>query len=230
VRGPFARSLLLLAVPVAGALAIAGGLALRGPGLVTVLVVAGLVGGTTAGLLPDVRGGSRSAAIDAGVRAFGWTAGGLLVLAGVAALAGPLVMVLVGGAVSVLGVVAGRLLRTAGAPTRTPFPKRDVAPAPPVSPSARTGWSSGPVLVLPPVQSLTSQALGEEWLHTSALLAARLDPVVRRAVVARRESTLDELERRDPIGFARWLADGSGADSNPADFVRDLPAAGTGAA
>lgn len=49
-------------------------------------------------------------------------------------------------------------------------------------------------------------------------------------MVDRRESILDELERRDGSGFARWLAEGPSLSSNPADHVRDLPAAGTGAA
>ena len=66
--------------------------------------------------------------------------------------------------------------------------------------------------------------------RTAALLEASTDPGVRRSVVDRRESILDELERRDGTGFARWLADGPSLSSNPADHVRDLPAAGTGAA
>ncbi|WP_051515593.1 hypothetical protein [Candidatus Blastococcus massiliensis] len=84
-------------------------------------------------------------------------------------------------------------------------------------------------LLLPPVGGLATDSLGQEWMRTSAALAGRLDPVVRQAVVARRATVLDELERRDPGGFARWLAAGP-APGNPADHVRDLPAAGTGAA
>ncbi len=82
----------------------------------------------------------------------------------------------------------------------------------------------------PPVGGLSARALGEEWLHTTALLEARVDPALRRTVAERREAILDELERRDGTGFARWLADGPSTSSNPADHVRDLPAAGTGAA
>jgi hypothetical protein len=51
-----------------------------------------------------------------------------------------------------------------------------------------------------------------------------LSPVARQTLVARREETLDELERRDPDGFARWLAAGPAAGSDPADFVRGGPA------
>ena len=81
----------------------------------------------------------------------------------------------------------------------------------------------------PSVRGLSARALGEEWLRTAALLEARIDPALRRSVVDRRESILDELERRDGSGFARWLADGPTSSSNPADHVRDLPAAGSGA-
>jgi hypothetical protein len=31
---------------------------------------------------------------------------------------------------------------------------------------------------------------------------------------------LDELERRDPVGFAGWLATGTASDSDPADFLQ----------
>jgi hypothetical protein len=48
--------------------------------------------------------------------------------------------------------------------------------------------------------------------------------VARQWLVARREEALDELERRDPDGFARWLAAGPNRASDPADFVRGGPA------
>jgi hypothetical protein len=65
-------------------------------------------------------------------------------------------------------------------------------------------------------------------------LSAKLQPAARAAIVRRRQETLDELERRDPDGFARWLAGGPAPGSDPARFVRgDVrgePAAGTDAA
>jgi hypothetical protein len=42
---------------------------------------------------------------------------------------------------------------------------------------------------------------------------------VRASIVRRRQETLDELERRDPVGFARWMAGGPAPASNPALFV-----------
>lgn len=226
--GPLARPALVLAVAVAAVLAVVGGLALRGPGVLTLLVTAAVVGVTAAGMAREVPGARRGAALDAGARAAGWTAGGLLVVAGLGALAGGLVTVLVAGSVVVV-LLAARVRRAARRTAGRAVPASP-APAPAQPPSApRPGPSEGPMLLLPPVGGLSARALGEEWLRTAALLDPRLDPVLRRAVVARRESVLDELERRDPAGFARWLADLPVPTSNPADHVRDLPAAGTGA-
>lgn len=215
------RSALFLAVPAAVALGVVGALVLRAPGLATVLVVAVLVGGTTAGIARETpgRGGG---ALDAGARAAGWTAGGLLVLAGVAALTGPVVTVLAAGLL-LAGVVAVRLRRAGG------VPGLDLRPLPPVPPRPGAVRADGPGLLVPEVGTMTTAALGDEWLGGTALLGSRLDPVVRRALVGRRGAVLDELERRDPAGFARWLADGPASGTNPADHVRDLPA-GTGAA
>lgn len=204
---PLVRSAIVLAAPVVLALAVVGGLALGLPGLVALLVAATLVGAVTAGMVGEAPGAGARAAVDAGVRAAGWTVGTLLVLAGLAALAGGTVAVLAAALVAG-SVFAGRLRRSTAIPVRP----------------------EGPTLLMPPVGGLSTRGLGDEWLRSGVLLAARLDPVVRRAVVARREAVLDELERRDPTGFARWLADGPMPGSDPATHVRDLPAAGTGAA
>jgi antibiotic biosynthesis monooxygenase (ABM) superfamily enzyme len=64
---------------------------------------------------------------------------------------------------------------------------------------------------------------------TSAALATSLDPRSRAAIVRRREAVLDELERRDPAGFARWLASGPLSATDPSRFLR-ADAAGTDAA
>jgi hypothetical protein len=52
-----------------------------------------------------------------------------------------------------------------------------------------------------------------------------MDPGARQSLVRRRQETLDELERRDPEGFARWLASGAAVDSDPAAYVQEGPAA-----
>ena len=75
-----------------------------------------------------------------------------------------------------------------------------------------------------PVAALSTRALGDEWVRTTAALAGRLSPAARAALVRRREETLDELELRDPEGFAKWLAAGPNSGSDPADYVRGGPA------
>jgi hypothetical protein len=84
------------------------------------------------------------------------------------------------------------------------------------------------------VETLETATLGQEWLTTTVALAGRLTPTTRQSLVGRREEVLDELERRDPVGFARWLAGGPANSSDPADYVRggpvhDGPAADTDA-
>jgi hypothetical protein len=70
------------------------------------------------------------------------------------------------------------------------------------------------------VAALSTGALGDEWIRTTAALAGRLDARTRQAIVVRRHETLDELERRDPAGFARWLAGTPLPGSDPAGHLR----------
>ncbi|SDO45145.1 hypothetical protein SAMN05660199_02024 [Klenkia soli] len=83
----------------------------------------------------------------------------------------------------------------------------------------RRAASSAAAPVLPPVTTLSTDLLGREWLRTSSALGGPLAAATRQAVATRRQDTLDELERRDPAGFARWLADDSPVSRNPAEFV-----------
>ncbi|OMQ13785.1 hypothetical protein A7K94_0221150, partial [Modestobacter sp. VKM Ac-2676] len=71
---------------------------------------------------------------------------------------------------------------------------------------------------------------GQEWVRTSAALGQVREPRARQELVRRRQEALDELERRDPAGFARWLAEGATVDSDPAVYVSGDPAAGSDAA
>jgi hypothetical protein len=80
----------------------------------------------------------------------------------------------------------------------------------------------------PDLPRLSTEALGQEWLRTSAVLGSTEDPAIREQVVQRRVAALDELERRDPAGFARWLAAGATVDSNPAQYLRGDSSAGSG--
>ena len=81
----------------------------------------------------------------------------------------------------------------------------------------------------PPVRDLSMEELGREWQRTAAALAATTDPAARELLVRRRQEALDELERRDPAGVARWLSGGATVDDDPAPHLRGDQSAGPGA-
>jgi hypothetical protein len=80
------------------------------------------------------------------------------------------------------------------------------------------------------VGSMSTEELGREWLQGTTALAGRLEPTVRTAIVRRRQDALDELERRDPEGFLRWMTAGPVLDRDPASFVRGRRTLGESAA
>ena len=209
-RAPLLRVLLWIGLPCCGALAVTGGLALRGPELVAVGVAGTLAGCMAAGIAREAQGGHARSTPEVAAAAAGATVVALLVLAGIAALAG-------GGAAALAVVVGvlGFLLVRAAAGRRRAVP--EPAPASGQAPTLVVHRPS----VDRPVTVLSTPELGQEWLRTTDVLATRLHPTARHAIVARREETLDELERRDRDGFDRWLAGGSVGD--PAEFVRGGP-------
>jgi hypothetical protein len=219
IRRTLLRVLLGGALVGGGALAGAGGLALAGPGLVAVGLAAVLAGCMAAGIVREAAEPARGSAVEAAVWAAGSTLGVMLVVAGIATLAGGAVAS-IAVAVGVVAVLAFLLIRGRGRKSGAGL-----------SAMGRTAPSPSVVLRLPVAPSapdevavLATGVLGDEWLQTTAALAGRLDPATRQSVVDRREAVLDELERRDPDGFARWLAAAPTRGSNPADFVRGGPA------
>ncbi len=233
-RGLPARLLLGLAAAIAAAVAVVGGLALRPPGLLAV----GLASVVTACLAGGVARESGDAAaarrgpspLDAAWRTGAATIVVLLFLSGTAALGGPVLTVLA-GAVLAVGGLGLWLLHAARPPRRnaelvTPPPSAAETPAAAPRPvaGARPGETVGTVTYLPPVATLSTAALGREWLSTTTALGGRLHPSARQSIVRRRQEVLDELERRDPAGFARWLAEGA-PDRDPAGYLSEGPAA-----
>jgi ABC-type transport system involved in cytochrome c biogenesis permease subunit len=192
-----------------GMLALAGGIVLHGGSLVALLIAAGIAAGVAYVLGADYAAprGVLAVKAAAAMTAIGMVATGIGVLAGaaVAATVTASAMVAAGGLFWLRQLVRRRSGR-AGTVTfvgrgPTPMKKR---PDPLLS-----------------VSLLSTRALCGEWVHSTAALAGRLDPAVRRDVVRRRAEALDELERRDPVGFARWLASDRGARRDPAEFVRE---------
>jgi hypothetical protein len=234
-RGLPARLLLGLAALTATAVAVVGGLALRPPGLLAVglasVVTACLAGGVARESANEPGAAGGRAPLDAAWRTGAATIGLLLFLSGTAALGGPVLTVLAGAVLAVGGL--GLWLLHAGRPPRRnatmvtppPAPSGEAPPAAPRPVSgARPAETVGTVTYLPPVATLSTAALGREWLGTTTALAGRLHPSARQSIVRRRQETLDELERRDPDGFARWLAEGS-LDSDPARYLGEGPRA-----
>ena len=213
VRALLARSALAVLVLFGAAIAAIGGVSLGGSGLVAVALAAAVAACLGAGIVRDGDVGQpRQAVVDAAWRTAVGTVGVLLVLSGCAVLAGGAVTAMVAGCG--LGAVLVRWALRSRQRVERP--------------------SGGTVVPLTgagaPVGSMTVQDLGREWLRTSAALAQLRSPVARQALVARRQESLDELERRDPVGFARWLDAGATVDSDPARYVNSDPTAGYDAA
>jgi hypothetical protein len=180
-------------------------------------VAGGVSAALAAGVVRESPRRSRRAAVDAAWQAAAWTMGAILVVAGVAIVAGGAVAAMVGlAALAVVVTMAVRRLRGPRGTRRAVTPVARWASAPPAPKAAGPAVASVREL---PVQQLPTAALGSEWLRTTAALAGRLHPAARASIVRRRQETLDELERRDAAGFARWLAGGPAPGSNPAEFV-----------
>lgn len=246
-RGLLARFSTVLALLLAGALALVGGVSLPGAGVAAVGFAAVVAAVAAAGIARESSPTHpRRAVVDAAWRTAAWTVGLLLVISGALVLGGGAAPVLL--AVCATPAVLGWALRGAdrramgirpGARSAAASAKQPPAAPPTASPSARhgthpSGRAAGAThpapATLPPLPSLSVEALGREWLRMSAALAAVVDPGAREQIVRRRQEELDELERRDPVGFARWLSAGATVDSDPAQYLRGDSAAGSGAA
>jgi hypothetical protein len=204
-RGPLPRLLSWTGAVVGGGLAVVGGLALRPPGLVAVGLAAVVAACLAAGVVRESRAW-RQSVVDAAWKAGVATVAVLLVLSGTAVLGGAVLTLLVAGV-------------TAGTWTVVRLVRGSRSGPPSVAAAGR------PVVVLPPVSSLSTEALGREWVRTTTALAGPLDAGTREAIVVRRQQTLDELERRDPDGFARWLSGVPMPGSDPSGDLRHGDAA-----
>ncbi|WP_147262002.1 hypothetical protein [Blastococcus sp. TF02A-26] len=223
-----------MALVVVGVVALVGGLSLRPAGLLAVGLAAVVTGALAAGITRESSDDDLRATLEATWQTAAATVAVLLVLSGVAAIAGALVTTLVGAAAGVAGL-AYWMVRTG--PAAKPSPS--VAAAPPARPSPSPAPAARPTVVTgnvaassspaTPLAGLRIEALAQEWTSTSAALGLTLDPRSRAAIVRRREAVLDELERRDPAGFARWLAAGPLSATDPARYLR-AGATGTDAA
>jgi hypothetical protein len=237
-RRPVQGPLVVVALTGAALVAVVGGLALRGPGLVAVAVAGALAACLGWGTARESTTSTRRSNMEAAVLAASWTVGVLLVLSGTSVLAGGVVAAAVAGAAAILAIglwIARTPKDGAVTAAQAPTARGNVAaPVTPLRPAAHRRHPTAAPADLPPVGALSTEELGREWLAGTTALAGRLDPAVRSAIVRRRQEALDELERRDPDGFLRWLTTGPVLDRDPAAFVRGRrlgeSAAGTDAA
>lgn len=213
-HGPAARILIGSGLLCGLIIALASSVVLHGASLVAVAGAAGLA----ACMVYRAHEG-RAAARAAAWKAAGGTVAVIMLVAGVVVLTGAAAAVVVSG---LAAVVAGGTMwlrrvrrgRSTGGSTDGRAPRRGQASAAPPSPAGPPDRSPGPVSLLP------ISVLGREWSRTTAALASSPEPAELPEIVRRRQELLDELERRDPAGFARWLAAVAATDNDPATFVR----------
>src|SRR4051794_6427193 len=184
IRRTLLRVLLGGALLGAAVLVGTGGLALAGPGLVAVGLAAALAACMAAGIVRESPERARGSALEAAVWAAGSTLGVMLVVAGIATLAG--------GVVASVAVAAGAgvvlvLLLIRG------HSRKSAAGTGPLAARGGTAPTAGVVLRMPvapatpeEVTVLSTGDLGDEWLHTTAALAGRLTPATRQSLVDRR--------------------------------------------
>ncbi|MGW7534929.1 hypothetical protein [Amycolatopsis sp. NPDC054798] len=134
-----------------------------------------------------------------------------LVTATVAMLAGPALAFTATGALLAVGVWSGRRR------TRT-RPQPAVRCRKPAGKKPAEEIRACPV----PVDSLPLDQLCLLWRRSFVQLQRAADERARHAVVAARQAYLDELERRDRPGFARWLDSGARAAGDPSRYVRPV--------
>jgi hypothetical protein len=218
------RSLAGLGLLCATFLALASSVVLHGADVVVVLLGAGLA--ACVGYM--VKDDGRAAAVDRACKAAAATVAVIVLVTGVVVLAGGAVATLVSGLALATGGALCVLKTRRGGRDReralAAAPVTDAGnPSPALADSSANPWQ-------PPVSLLGTSALGSEWLRTTSALASPVESAIRQQIIKRRQETLDELERRDPAGFARWLAAGAPGDSDPATFVREDRTTGRDAA
>lgn len=134
--------------------------------------------------------------------------GGSLALSGLVLLLGP-----ASGAVLILLGAVAFAVWLGGRPDRRAAPQQQrPAMDEPGPPEPMAGPLSIPA-------DLSIEQLCRAWQHTYFALLDLPAGASRAAIVQLRSGLLDELERRDPVGFSRWLDTGARAGSDPGRYL-----------
>jgi len=111
-------------------------------------------------------------------------------------------------------------------PGQQPNPPRVALPS---RPSSQAPASAEPAPIPPPPRprtplchSLSDAELCWRWRTSFTALQHTVSPGERLRLITTRSELLDELARRDPEGFQRWLDSGARAASDPARFLTHL--------
>lgn len=95
-------------------------------------------------------------------------------------------------------------------------------------PSPRLGSQPGGVggepIAKVALTSVSTEQLCRAWRYSSATLHRNTTVTERTTAAATRAEYLNELERRDPDGFAAWLATGPRPGGDPARYITKEPA------
>ncbi len=135
-----------------------------------------------------------------------------LAIAGLAAVVdAPTATALLGALTVVAMWIGWRIWRGTGAAPPAVVTKAEPPPArPPTT-----------LRVLPPnpTRDLPTDELCLVWRRSYFQLQRAADEHTRQRIIRARQECLDELERRDRAGFARWLASGARAGGDPRRFL-----------
>ena len=204
----FRRLWIAAAVPLSGLGILGACLALTIPTMITAVLLAGAVGAAANQIMPDdfcIRfalprrcAAAMATAALSGLALAGWT-GFLGVGAGLLAVAFTLSWP---AAAAYYGM---RRRRPTESAVQEPNGDQDAT----VLPAATKQFTP---------TALTLEELCWAW-RASYTALQRSEPTVQARIVSERARYLDELERRAPAGFARWLATGARAGSDPTRFV-----------
>ncbi|MEC3980930.1 hypothetical protein [Amycolatopsis sp. H20-H5] len=216
-----ARTLLALVAAVVVMLGAAGFVALPPGTVIAALMLGALAGGGVLASVSALNGARAGKWATPSPTTVVWSgvcgAGGGLALAGMVAILGaatfPVVLLLSGLAAPWLW----HQMKTGGWLPRGRGPKKSLVDtpvseeSPVVAPESRE------------ITALTTAQLCFEWRHSYLALQRASDPRAWQRVVKSRQLYLEELERRDPEGFSRWLREGARAGSDPNRFLANGP-------
>jgi hypothetical protein len=197
--------------------------------------VAGVLGAFVAGA---VMGGAMTAALApenlpqpwrrAALGATGAGVGVVAIAGLVVLLEAAVVLVMLAAVVSAPPLVRWLRRRFTGKSSGTDVAQEQQPSEPPLDDLPTIDWPGPDVMTVEmslPMdpESLDDHALCLAWRHSYVLLQRSHSAATRIHIVDIRQAYLDELERRNALGLAAWLASGARAAGDPSRFIQHHP-------